>query len=153
MNEYLIFSLVIVFVGIDLLAGGLFLLVRQRARLARSLRAEGEVVELLKQVSPSDYVTERTIFGVRLRQKVRYRVVVHFRTQAGQVVKFSPAMAKRPSPFQVGERVGVFYDPADPQQAQIDQFVFLWLNVALILFFGVFALLMGLLGVMLQAGG
>ena len=53
-------TLIIISAGIFLLAGGIILYVRQRVWVARSLHAEGMVVELLKQQAQGERVRTKT---------------------------------------------------------------------------------------------
>ncbi len=87
--------------------------------------------------------------GVKIEPKYSYRPVVSFRTQTGKTIKFSPSISMHPAPYQVGEQVPVLYLPDQPQQAQINQFAYLWFYVLMLIFFGFFALGMGAFGVVM----
>ena len=58
-------------------------------------------------------------------------------------------VSSRPAPYQVGEQVEIIYDPNKPQKAHINRFLYRWFQVLMVFGFGVFLLLMGLLGLSL----
>jgi hypothetical protein len=139
-----------VMLGPTLLASGIFLFFRQRARIARSISAEGIVIELIPRRASREFILEKTEGGVKLEKKYLYRPLVRFRTQDGRTIKFSPSIATRPAPYQVGDRVSILYEPDRPNQAQINRFVYLWFFPMMFIAFGVFTLGMGLLFYIIQ---
>ena len=94
--------------GLALLLGGGYFLERQRDFIARSVTAEGWVIE-----------NER----VRGRSSSRssYRAIVRFTDQHGEPVVYHDRIAFNPPSFSVGQSVTVFYDPQNPQMAVIDR--------------------------------
>ena len=142
-------SILFVLIGAALFGGGIYAYFRQRARVAQSLLAEGVVIELLRLRAQGEFVVKRTEQGVKLEKKYLYRPVVRFKTHAGRMVDFTASLASRPAPYEIGECVEVLYDPDDPQQAQINAFRYLWFTVFMLIFFGLFALGMGLLGLVM----
>ncbi len=69
--------------------------------------------------------------------------VVRFQTPEGRTIEFQSTVGTRPAIHQVGQRVGVFYDPRNPHDAKINSGCMLW---ALGLFFvalGCFFVAMG----------
>jgi hypothetical protein len=139
-----------VMLGPTLLASGIFLFFRQRARIARSVKAEGVVIELIPRRASREFILVKTEGGVKLEKKYLYRPLVRFRTQDGRTIKFSPSIATRPAPYQVGDRVSILYEPDRPNQAQINRFVYLWFFPMMFIAFGVFTLGMGLLFYIIQ---
>ena len=139
------FTTVITMVGILLLGIGVALYFQQRARIARSLHAEGVVVELLQQRAQGERIRVKTNDSVKLEKKYLYRPVIEFKPINGRVVRFNAGIASRPAPFQAGDKVDVLYDPGSPQQAQINRFLHLWYYVLMCVSFGIFFLVMGLI--------
>lgn len=132
--------------GLGLSACGVVLLLQRRAIIARSRLAEGTVVELQRWRAEGEYVRTRTEEGSRVQPKYLYRPVVQFTTNRGRRVRFVAGVAMRPAPYQIGMRVPVLYEPGNPQQARINRFIDLWFYVLLLIGFGVFFVVMGLLG-------
>lgn len=94
--------------GLTLLLGGGYFLERQREFIARSVSAQGRVIE-----------NER----VRGRSSSRssYRAIVKFTDHHGEPVLYHDGIAFNPPSFHVGESVTIFYDPQNPQRAMIDR--------------------------------
>jgi hypothetical protein len=136
--------------GPTLLGSGIYLFFRQRARIARSVEAEGVVIELLQRRAHREFIRVKTEHGVKLEKKYLYRPLVRFRTQDGRTIKFTPSIAMRPAPYQVGDRISVLYEPDRPKQAQINRFVYLWFYPIMFITFGFFTMGMGLLFYLLQ---
>lgn len=143
-------SLLFIFIGILLLVGSLLLYLRQRTFLARTIVAQGEVVELLPISQSGDYVVKRTESGIKLEKKYLFRPVLRFETQSGEAVEFTANLSMRPAAYRVGEQVELRYDPANPRQAVINRPLYLWFYVLLFVFFGLFLIGLGLLGYLLQ---
>jgi hypothetical protein len=142
-------SLYFTFIGAALLGYGIFAYFRQRAWIARSIPADGVVVELVRSSVTGEYVRSRTESGIKTENKYSYRPLIRFKTHTGRTINFIPGAAMRPPPYNVGECVEVLYDPDDPQQAQINRFTYLWFNVLVLVFFGMFMIGMGLIGIVL----
>ncbi len=73
-----------------------------RARSRRSVRASGTVV------------------SIRRTLEQQWFPLVRFRTAAGQDVEAEPSSTSNLGRFQVGQPVGLRYDPADPTWIQVD---------------------------------
>lgn len=143
-------SIVFVVAGFITLACGIFVGIRQRAVIARSLATEGTVIELQRRRAEGEYVRTRTDAVTRLQPKYLYRPVVEFATPRGRRVRFVGGVAMRPAPYRIGARVPVLYDPDNPQRAQINRFVYLWFYMLMLMGFGTFFMAMGLLGYVLS---
>lgn len=141
------FSTAVALVGMALIVSGGLLFLRQRSRLHRAVHADGTVVELIRQRAEGESTLSRTEEGKAMRPKYLFRPRVRFRTSDGQIMVFTPSLALRPEPYQVGQHVDVLYDPDHPEMAQIDRFLYLWFNVTVLVFFGVLCLGFGLLGI------
>jgi hypothetical protein len=87
--------------------------VLKRARYRRWYRAVGTVIELIRQES-------RDSDG---RMDVTFSPRVSFQTVTGDTWEFVSSVSSFPAPA-VGETVEVLYDPDDPREATIDQFMF-----------------------------
>jgi hypothetical protein len=140
---------VILVLGLVLLGAGIFTFLQQRLRIARAARTEGVVTDLIAVRKGETLIVSKTEAGVALGPGFRYRPKVRFRTQDGRTLNLVARVSSRPSRFKVGERVGVFYDPHDPAQAQIDSFLDLWFLTLMLVFWGLFAIGMGGLGTMM----
>ena len=143
-------SILFMALGPTLLAGGIFMFFRQRARIARSIETKGVVIELIQRRARGKFIRVKTEHGIKLEQKYLYRPLVRFRTSDGRTIRFTPSIAMRPSPYQVGDRLSVLYDSDQPRHAQINRFVYLWFYTIMTICFGFFSLGMGLLFYILQ---
>jgi hypothetical protein len=57
----------------------------------------------------------------------KVRALIEFTAATGQTVEFRSAIASNPPEFQTGQKVRVYYKPADPAgSAQVDSFISLW---------------------------
>jgi Protein of unknown function (DUF3592) len=103
-------------------------LIMQRRKQATSTFASGVVVELQKRVfNPGSA-------GV-------YCPVIEFRTGSSQVVRFESSFGTMPATHRVGQTVRVFYNPKEPQTAEIESGLSSWLVPGCLLalvVFGVF---------------
>ena len=63
---------------------------------------------------------------VKLVGSGRYRAVVEFVAPAGDTVRFTSSVGTNPPPAEVGEHVGVRYNPNNPRDAVIDQYWQTW---------------------------
>lgn len=111
--------------GIGCLVGGAWTYQSTSAFLSGSTKAAGVVVGL--QAS---------------RRNSSYAPIVEFIDRNGEKVRFTSSVSSYPPSFEVGQKVEVFYRPNQPQQAQINDFVSLWLlSLILTSLGGVFALI------------
>jgi hypothetical protein len=116
--------------GVILLGGGAYVLLKRQRTPENRSAATGVVVELRKVYSPRYYV---------------WRPVVEFQTQYGQVIQFQATHGTRPSLYSVGQSVKVLYDPRQPEQAEIDSWLTRWFVPGLMLGFGALWLIVGLI--------
>ncbi len=143
-------SVLLMVIGLILLGCGVLLFFRQRARIAHAIQTEGVVVELIRRRAQGEYLLVKTEQGTKIEKKYLHRPVVRFKTQSGRTVKFSPSIAMRPAPYEVGERVTVLYPADNPQQTQINRFAYLWFYVIMLVLFGFLTLGMGVVIWILQ---
>ncbi|MBI1732446.1 MAG: DUF3592 domain-containing protein [Gammaproteobacteria bacterium] len=55
-----------------------------------------------------------------------YKPVVNFVDQNGKTIEFTSSTSSNPPSYSVEEKVGVWYDPAKPEHAEIDGYFSLW---------------------------
>lgn len=146
-----LFSFFILITGIGLLAAGIVTFFRQRQLLARSQIAQGTVVELLTTRRSGEYRVKRTSTGFTLEPKRLFRPVVRFTAPNGRDYEIRAPVASSPARLQIGDPVPIRYDPADPSTARIDSPLYLWFGAGMLVFFGFFAIGMGLLGIVLES--
>ncbi|UCH74323.1 MAG: DUF3592 domain-containing protein, partial [Rhodospirillales bacterium] len=63
--------------------------------------------------------------------------------ETGETVEFKSRFGIWPSPFAVGDRVVVAYEPRDPTAARIDSFWTIWFMPLLLVAFGLACILAG----------
>ncbi len=107
-------------------------------------------MELIQRRARGKFIRVKTEQGIKLEQKYLYRPLIRFRTKDGRTIRFTPSIAMRPAPYQVGDRVSILYEPEHPKQAQINRFLYLWFYTLMLIFFGFFTMGMGLLFYLLQ---
>jgi hypothetical protein len=84
--------------------------------LSRAKSVSGTVVNLVEHISEdSDHNTSIT-----------YRPEVKFITEQGKAILFRSTTGSNPPSYKISQQVKVLYDPANPQDAQIDAFFDLW---------------------------
>ncbi|HNB53803.1 MAG TPA: DUF3592 domain-containing protein [Anaerolineales bacterium] len=105
---------------IGLLAGGGYLSYNNYQLRTNGASTIGTVIRL-EESSDSDGTSYSPVF--------RYEV-------NGQTYEFESQNSSNPPTHQVGDQDTIFYDPADPQHAQIDSFMDMWLAPGLLLCFG-----------------
>jgi len=64
--------------------------------------------------------------AVVLQARDGAKPILEFRTGRGERIRIEGKISSSPSPYEVGERIGVFYDPAEPTEALIDTFIERW---------------------------
>jgi len=120
-RTFSVFGIVSLTVGIALMVVVGFLLAEDYEKILNGERVEGVVVEAGDNEKPT----------------------VEFRTKDGRRIRVEGTISASPTPYRVGERIGVFYDPAQPEKALIDSFLERWF---LPLLFGGFATVFTLVG-------
>lgn len=150
MNLNVLISSMTLLAGLALLAAGTLTAVRRKEQLRRAIRTQGTVVELLPLRQAGKYVIVKTETGREIRPKYTYRAVIEFEPPQGRTVRFKASVSTQPPGFQVGDQVPVVYEPENPAGARIDQPLYLWFDVGMLVFFGLFCIGMGLLGRWLQ---
>lgn len=144
--------LIISFIGVLVLGGGIFSFFRQQAKIVRFLRVEGIVTRLIGVRAGQEYVVARTEEGVKIEPKSLYRPQIRFRTESGRTIDFVGRVASRPPRYKVGEWVSIFYNPHNPTEAHLNGFMEIWFVTLMLVFFVLFMIGMGLLGWVLFGG-
>ncbi|WP_417538614.1 DUF3592 domain-containing protein [Marinobacter sp.] len=123
-----IIKYVFAFIGACMLAGAFVSYNSTASFLERSESAQGTVVELIRS---------------RSSDSNSYYPVVQFTAGNGREIEFKSSTGSYPAPYDRGEQVTVFYEPASPEDAMIDGFFSLW-GAALII--GALGCVFGLIG-------
>lgn len=109
----------------------------------------GKTAEELRTFLPADGVVTANIATRSGRNNsTTYSAQVRFTAKDGSTVTFKESFSSNPAAHQVGDKVKVFYDPGNPQNARIDDFMNTWF---LPLLLGGMGLIFGLVGVSLGA--
>ncbi|MBB4802442.1 hypothetical protein HNP37_002515 [Flavobacterium nitrogenifigens] len=135
MKAFSIFNYVFSLIGAGLLAGAIYLYVDKQAFLEKAETTQGTVIEMIPK---------------RSKDSTTYSPVVSFITKSGQTITYTSSVSSNPPSYDVGENVEIFYDPANPNDAEINGFVSLWLGVLILGGIGIVFFLIGSLGVLLR---
>jgi len=100
--------IIFVSVGVMLILLAAFVAIQQQQFLSVAIKTQGEVVALLPTRSGT------------------YQPIVHFETVDRQRVEISSTSSSNPPAYEVGEKVDVYYQSADPHKAEITGFFSLW---------------------------
>ena len=107
-----------------LLGGALWAYFKQQRQMESRVAAVGTVVEL---------TTQATARGSIICP------VVEFTASSGEKIRFTSDFGSRPAGHKVGQSVNVRYDAADPQKAEIESAMNLWLIPLILVFMGAIA--------------
>ncbi len=111
-----------------MLAGAFYLYQDKQAFLKRAETVQGTVVELISK---------------RSDKSTTYAPVVAFATKAGNKIEFTSSVSSNPPSYNEGESVEVLYDPANPNDADINGFASLWLGTLILGILGTVFFLIG----------
>jgi len=138
---FLLIGLLSGFSAVALLIGAVWAYISQQRKMESRMAVTGTVVELTTQVTTSG---RASIFCP----------IVEFTIPSGEKIRFTSDFGSRPAGHKIGQSVKVRYDPIDPQKAEIESAMTLWLTPAILVFMGVIAccLAVSFLGVYLLAG-
>ena len=143
--------LLIALFGIGLLGWGIVSYLRQSSNISRWIRVEGVVTGFVgRRMGPQTFVSAKTADGVRVERKTMFRPQVSFTIEDGRTVDLVGRVGSRPPRYNVGDTVGVLYNPQNPELACLDQFAELWFKTILLVLFGVLMVGMGALGWLLS---
>ena len=96
----------------------------QQRKMESRTAATGTVVELSMGVGASGHAS-------------MYYPVVEFTASSGEKIRFTSEFGSRPASHKIGQSVNVRYDAADPQKAEIESGMSLWLTPVILVFMGV----------------
>jgi hypothetical protein len=65
--------------------------------------------------------------------------VVEFTAPSGEKIRFTSDFGSLPARHQIGQSINVRYDPVDPQKAEVESYMNLWLTPLILVFMGIFA--------------
>jgi uncharacterized protein DUF3592 len=127
--------------AVALLVGAVWAYFSQQRKMESRVATTGTVVELTTQATASGRAS-------------MICPVVEFTIPSGGKIRFTSDFGSRPAGHKIGQSVKVRYDVADPQQAEIESGLTLWLAPAILAFMGVIAccLATSFLGIYLLAG-
>ncbi len=117
--------------GILMLVGEGFYVKNEYSFVQRAKQTQGTVLELVRHVSSGS------------KRSVTYAPRVKFVLPDGTVHEFTSEMSSSNPGYAVGQPVKVLYDPAKPEEAEIDSWLAIWGGPAIL----------GLLGVVFTAVG
>lgn len=101
-----------------MLVGAWFSYHETSAFVKAASKAEGTVVDLVAVDAMRDH---RRSTASRV-----YKPTVHFINNQGQKVTFTSSLGSNPPSYTKGQTLEVLYDPAEPQQARINELFSLW---------------------------
>ncbi len=143
MGALLLVGILFVLIGLAVLIGGVVSAIKESRKAARGVHATGTVVDLVQRVfNPGSA-------GV-------YCPVVQFTTATGQPVRFESGFGTMPASHRVGQSIAVRYDPANPQEVEVDSATSRWLVPGCMIGMGIMFLAMGVvflvIGIVVLAG-
>lgn len=145
MNSKNVLGYIFLAIGLLLLVMDLFVARSTSNFISASEKAKGVVIR-------NDYVG-----GSR---SASYRPIVRFVTAKGRTVEFASGIASSPPSYNESDEVEVLYNPENPQKAEINDFISMWLIVMILTFIGTIFSGVGLLvlkfattGSMLRSSG
>jgi len=112
--------------ALGLLGGAVWAYFKQKRQMESRVPAVGTVVELTTRVTASG-------------RSSMICPVVEFTVPSGGKIRFTSDFGSRPARHKIGQSVGVRYDSIDPQKAEIDSAMNLWLIPLILAFMGVIA--------------
>lgn len=113
-------------IAIGLLGGAVWAYFSQQRKFKSRVTAVGTVVELTNSVTASG------------RANI-ICPVVEFATPSGEKIRFTSDFGSLPARHKIGQSVNVRYDPLDPQKAEIESAMNLWLIPVILVFMGIIA--------------
>jgi hypothetical protein len=136
MSEELLLNLFPIGVGVLLFSIALMIYVRTRLFIRTAQQAKGTVIEMV-------YRRKSTRSGGK---GGGYLPVYQFRTLDGKKITAKDSLSSNPPRFQVGQEVDVLYNPHNPHDARINQ----WMNLYFVpVLLGGLGLLFGSIGVII----
>jgi len=121
---FLLFGICSGLAALGLLGGAAWTYFKGQRTLQSRVTATGTVVELTQQNTSRGYIL---------------CPVVEFTIPSGERIRFTSEFGSRPASHTVGQSVAVRYDPAEPQKAEVESTMSLWLVPLIMGFMGLIA--------------
>jgi len=123
---FIFFGLCSGLAAFGLLGGAVWAYLKQQRTMQGRVATTGTVVELAQQstTSANGYVL---------------CPVVEFTLPSGETVKFTSEFGSFPAKDKIGDTVKVRYDATDPQKAEVDSSMSIWLAPLILVFIGLIA--------------
>ena len=112
--------------ALGLLVGAVWAYFSQQRKMESRISATGTVVELTERITASG-------------RSSMICPVIEFTIPSGEKIRFTSEFGSRPAGHKVGQGVNVRYDPVDPQKAEIESTMTLWLVPLILAFMGILA--------------
>jgi len=123
---FLFMSLCFGLSALGLLVGAVWAYFSQQRKMESRVAGVGTVVELTTRITASG-------------RSSMICPVVEFTALSGEKIRFISEFGSRPAGHKVGQSVNIRYDSVDPQKAEIDSAMNLWLIPLILVFMGVVA--------------
>ena len=123
---FLIFGLCSGLAALGLLGGAVWAYLKQQRTLQNRIPTNGTVIGLTSRITASG------------RSNI-ICPIVEFTVPSGEKVRFTSEFGSLPASHTVGQGVTVRYDPVDPQKAEIESGMSLWLTPLILVFMGAIA--------------
>ena len=120
----LLFGLCSGLAAFALLGGAAWAYFKGQRTLQNRVAATGTVVKLTQQNTARGYIL---------------CPVVEFTIPSGERIRFTSEFGSRPASHTIGQSIAVRYDPADPQNAEVESTMSLWLVPLIMVFMGMIA--------------
>jgi Protein of unknown function (DUF3592) len=101
------------FIGVGMLIGAFFIYLHTSNFIKNAISTDGVVVELIRVQSNDD-------------SSDTFSPIVRFKNQYGLEIEFKSSSSSSPASFDIGEKVMVYYELQNPQNAKIKAFFELW---------------------------
>ena len=135
---FLIFGLCSGLAAFGLFAGAAWAYFSQQRKMQSRVPTNGTVVELAERPG-----NRSTIFCP----------IVEFKVPSGETIRFTSEFGSRPASHTVGQVVAVRYDPADPQKAEVESDMSLWVGPLIYGFMGLIACCLSTIFLVVYASG
>ena len=112
--------------ALGLLGGAVWAYFKQQRTMETRVATTGIVVELTEHATASGRASMLC-------------PVVEFTVPSGEKIRFTSDFGSRPASHKIGQSVKVRYDSVDPQKAEIESAMTLWLTPAILVFMGAVA--------------
>jgi len=121
---FLFFGLLAGLASVGLVGGAAWNYFKGRQTIQSHVAVTGTVVELVQRNTSRSHI---------------YCPMVEFTLTSGEKLRFTSEFGTLPASNKIGDVVKVRYDPANPQQAEIESGMSLWLAPLILVFMGLIA--------------